>query len=177
MEVLTFDHRADWFLPLGKRLHFVLRSAGRCERGQAALEYGGVLLVVTLVIAAIAGGFGATGLSGTLRSVIQRELCVMGVESFGGTCPRAVISPATRANTDANAIRRALSNGRLVDACAGGPRRTRWPIRRRLRALRASARWRRSVPISCRCSRCWRRRSSPASLGMAGTLRCSLTTI
>lgn len=121
MEVLAFDRGADWLMPLGKRLRFWLRSAGRCQRGQAALEYGGVLLVVTLVIAALAGGFGAAGWSGTLRSVIQRELCVMGVESFGGTCPGAVRSPPSRASADATAIRRALSNGRLVDACAGGP--------------------------------------------------------
>lgn len=65
--------------------------------------------------------FGPTGLSGKLRSEIHHELCTVGIESFDRACPgETAAQPPTRAQLDRQALTQALSNVRLVDACAGG---------------------------------------------------------
>ena len=74
----------------GLRSVACVRPALRAERGQTAAEYLGMLLVVSVIIAAIA----ATDLPGDLRGAVAREICL--IANDARDCPPSRAEQARR---------------------------------------------------------------------------------
>jgi hypothetical protein len=105
-----------------------LRGCG--ERGQAVVEYGGLLVLVAAIIGALST-FGSSGVAGYISSGVQHLLCEINLGSVGGSCPNTASPGATSGSQSASlrpsgadirqAEQKAFGSTRLVDACAGGP--------------------------------------------------------
>jgi len=71
------------------------RGAGRCERGQASLEWVALVAVVALVLALGAAAAGGPGIVNAVGGALARALCLVG----GGDCrppaPRACVVSST----------------------------------------------------------------------------------
>lgn len=88
----------------------------RCERGQTAAEYIGMLLVVVAIVAAIA----VTGIGGTITQRIEDAICSIGGRSCGD--PQVARERCkTRSSTSTNKITAGVSV-RLFSGGAGGER-------------------------------------------------------